>query len=203
MASIHCWKSRKTTSEKVCAQNLIRGKDRQSCRYHSNSFYKSLFHPFDFCGTNPGFVKLIFRLWAMSEWYLIGNILQNFLWIFLSVCAQCKTRMACGGGSWNLVKGLKYQNTITSWVYLWSPKTTNAFLQVRGWIMPWLPCWLPKGQQVSHQRWIRGFCCAQVMKHASERIHPGFETQGRCHQNSKIGVSVTPQKGLVSSKTSL
>ena len=28
----------------------------------------------------------------------------------------------------------------------------------------------------------------------------GFETQGRHHQKSKIGLSVAPQKGLVSSK---
>ena len=31
-------------------------------------------------------------------------------------------------------------------------------------------------------------------------IHPGFETQGRRYQKSKTGVSVAPQKGLVSSK---
>ena len=31
-------------------------------------------------------------------------------------------------------------------------------------------------------------------------IHPGFETQGRHHQKSKTGVSVAPQKGLMSSK---
>ena len=31
-------------------------------------------------------------------------------------------------------------------------------------------------------------------------IHPDFETQGRRHQKSKTGVSVAPQKGLVSSK---
>ena len=31
-------------------------------------------------------------------------------------------------------------------------------------------------------------------------IHPGFETQGRRYQKSKTGVSVVPQKGLVSSK---
>ena len=31
-------------------------------------------------------------------------------------------------------------------------------------------------------------------------IHPGFETQGRGHQKSKIGVSAAPRKGLVSSK---
>ena len=41
--------------------------------------------------------------------------------------------------------------------------------------------------------------------HAGEKarkrgIHPGFETQGRRDQKSKTGVSVAPQKGLVSSK---
>ena len=30
-------------------------------------------------------------------------------------------------------------------------------------------------------------------------IHFDFETQGRCHQKSKIGVSIAPQKGLISS----
>ena len=54
-----------------------------------------------------------------------------------------------------------------------------------------------KRQWVSHQRWIWGIRCAQVRKHASEGIHPGFETQGRRHQKSKTGVSVDPQKGLV------
>ena len=33
------------------------------------------------------------------------------------------------------------------------------------------------------------------MKHVNEGIHPCFETQGRRHQKSKIGVSVAPQKG--------
>ena len=32
-----------------------------------------------------------------------------------------------------------------------------------------------------------------------QETHPGFETQGRCHQ-SKTEVSVAPQKGLISSK---
>ena len=40
--------------------------------------------------------------------------------------------------------------------------------------------------------------------HTSEKackgIHHSFETQGRCHQKSKTGVSVAPQKGLMSSK---
>ena len=39
-----------------------------------------------------------------------------------------------------------------------------------------------------------------MTKHTSEGIHPGFEIQGRRHQKSKIGVSVTPQKRLMSSK---
>ena len=40
----------------------------------------------------------------------------------------------------------------------------------------------------------------QARKHASEGIHPGFETQVRHHQKSKIGVPVAPRKGLMSSK---
>ena len=63
-----------------------------------------------------------------------------------------------------------------------------------------LPCWPLYSQQVSHQRWIWGIHCVQARKHTSEGIHPGFETQGRCHQKSKIGVSVAPWKGPMSSK---
>ena len=36
--------------------------------------------------------------------------------------------------------------------------------------------------------------------HHQQGIHPAYETQGRRHQKSKSGVSVAPQKGLVSSK---
>ena len=39
----------------------------------------------------------------------------------------------------------------------------------------------------------------QVMKYTSKGIHSGFETQDRHHQKSKAGVSVAPQKGLMSS----
>ena len=35
----------------------------------------------------------------------------------------------------------------------------------------------------------------------SKGIHLGFKAQGRCHQKSKTGASVFPQKGLMSSKT--
>ena len=34
-------------------------------------------------------------------------------------------------------------------------------------------------------------------------IHPGFESQERHHKKSKPGVSVVPQKGLMSSKRNL
>ena len=39
-------------------------------------------------------------------------------------------------------------------------------------------------------------------KACKQGTHPGFDTQGRCHQKSKIHilVSVAPQKGLASSK---
>ena len=64
----------------------------------------------------------------------------------------------------------------------------------------WLPCWPLYSQQVLHQRWISGIHGMQVTKHGKRGIHPGFETQGRHHQKSKTGVSVAPQKELVSSK---
>ena len=37
-----------------------------------------------------------------------------------------------------------------------------------------------------------------VEKTQRQGIHPSFETQGRCHQKSKAGVSLATQKGLVS-----
>ena len=40
----------------------------------------------------------------------------------------------------------------------------------------------------------------KATKHASKGTHPGFETQTRHHQKSKRGVSVAPQKGLMSPK---
>ena len=57
-----------------------------------------------------------------------------------------------------------------------------------------------KSQQMLHQRWIWGVHHVQVTKHVSEVVYPGFETLGRPHQKSKTGVSVAPQKGLMSSK---
>ena len=46
---------------------------------------------------------------------------------------------------------------------------------------------------------LRHPLCAGKEAH-KQGIHPGFETQGRCHQKSKTGVSVSSQKGPVSSK---
>ena len=72
-------------------------------------------------------------------------------------------------------------------------------LLTRMWMrMAQLLCWPPRGQQVSHQRWIWGFCCST--KHVSKGIHPGFETKGRCRQKSKTGTPADPQQGLRSYK---
>ena len=46
---------------------------------------------------------------------------------------------------------------------------------------------------------LRNPLCAGKKAH-KQGIQPGFETQGRCHQKSKIGISVAPQTGLLSSK---
>ena len=43
-------------------------------------------------------------------------------------------------------------------------------------------------------------CEGHTSEKAHKGIHPGFETQGRCYQKSKTGVSVASRKVLVSSK---
>ena len=59
---------------------------------------------------------------------------------------------------------------------------------------------------VCRSKWL---CCNAVQevylrnplhsggKTCKQGIHPGFETQNRCHQKSKVTVSVAPQKGHV------
>ena len=37
----------------------------------------------------------------------------------------------------------------------------------------------------------------QLRKHASEHIHPGFETHGRRHQNAKVDVHPLPKMKLL------
>ena len=67
---------------------------------------------------------------------------------------------------------------------LWTRVPTNG-CNASTWIeMAQSPCWLPRGQQVLHQRWIWGICCVQTTKHTSDRMQPGFETRGRrqCHK---------------------
>ena len=63
-----------------------------------------------------------------------------------------------------------------------------------------LPCWSPTGQQVSHQRrnWGIRLC-------ASKKIHKGRNTHwpGNSGQKSKIGISVAPQKRLMSPQKNL
>ena len=59
----------------------------------------------------------------------------------------------------------------------------------------WLIYWPPRCQQVSHRRWILGICWTRVTKHTSQGIHPDLETQDRCHQKSKTGVSMAKQNG--------
>ena len=54
-----------------------------------------------------------------------------------------------------------------------------------------------KRPMVWHQRWILRHPLHTSYKVCKQGIHHGFETEGRCHQKSKTGVSVAPQKGLV------
>ena len=59
-----------------------------------------------------------------------------------------------------------------------------------------LPCWPLYSQQVSHQRWIWGI--ARRQESVQVRNPPWLWNPGRRHQKSKTGISVGPQKGLVS-----
>ena len=77
-----------------------------------------------------------------------------------------------------------------------------ACVQVRGSKTARMPFWPPRGQQVSHQKWILGIRFIQTRKVHKRGIHPDFETQDRRHQKSKTGVSVAhkqdwcPQKKI-------
>ena len=48
-----------------------------------------------------------------------------------------------------------------------------------------LPCWPQRGQQVSHQRLIRGIDSTQISKHTS-REYPGFEIRGSFHISQEL-----------------
>ena len=57
-----------------------------------------------------------------------------------------------------------------------------------------LPCWLPYGQWVSHQSLISENIHHMPPPSVSKATHCNFETQRRCHQKPKTGVSVASQK---------
>ena len=59
-----------------------------------------------------------------------------------------------------------------------------------------LPYWPPRGQQVSHKE---GVTC-MLLASANKAAHSGFKTRRRRHQKSKTGLSVAPQKGVMSLK---
>ena len=62
--------------------------------------------------------------------------------------------------------------------------------------MAQLECWLPRGWQVLHQRWISGNMYI-FAKQKYKATHSDFGTKRRCHLKSKTGLSVAPQKGLI------
>ena len=60
-----------------------------------------------------------------------------------------------------------------------------------------LPCWLPRIATPTVN--LRN-PLYKVTKHTNHIIHPVYETQGRYHQKSKIGISLATQKYLCSPK---
>ena len=47
---------------------------------------------------------------------------------------------------------------------------------------------------------LREHVTCTPLPNVNKDSHSGFENQSQCHQETKAGVSVTPQKGLMSSK---
>ena len=59
-----------------------------------------------------------------------------------------------------------------------------------------LPCWLPRGQHVSHQRWISGIHCVQVRKHAIEGSTLALKPRGDITISPKQGYQWPHKKDL-------
>ena len=146
--------------------------------------------------------------------YCLTRYSQGLRWLSSNKCGNCPLTMLiyCGlaghdlGGS-TVMTRYYARNSIfvtclnASWFE--SPKLKNVKKMYRGKIgeqieKTQLPCWPLYSQQVSHQRWIWDHYRRESTK--GREIYPGFEKQDRHHQKSKIRISETPHKRLVSSK---
>ena len=66
-----------------------------------------------------------------------------------------------------------------------------------------LPCWPPRGLQVSHQRSNRKEPCHIGEKACKQVTHPGFETQGSTSPEVQNGYQWPNRKGLCNSQKNL
>ena len=67
------------------------------------------------------------------------------------------------------------------------------------WIkMAWLSYWPPRSQQVSHQIWMWGIYCMQVMEQANEGFYPGFKSRADITRSPKQGYQWPNKKDLPS-----
>ena len=65
----------------------------------------------------------------------------------------------------------------------------------------WLPCWPPRGQQVSHRGESERMCNTYMPQlSVNKAAHSGFETQRRHHQKSNTGYQWLDQNGMASKK---
>ena len=93
----------------------------------------------------------------------------------------------------------KYEHFTT---HIVSPSRTKGILlysvrvplvQVHDWKISQLPCWLPKLQQVSHQRWIWRIYSTQVTKYASKGFTLALKPKADIAEIKKKAISA-PQK---------
>ena len=86
---------------------------------------------------------------------------------------------ACGHALLVLTKWLKSQIEVMQEQKTMDASASMSIKKAR------LPCWPLYSQQVSHQRWIWG----SHRRENTQGIKSGLETQGRCHQSPKQGIS--------------
>ena len=70
----------------------------------------------------------------------------------------------------------------------WSGKRSGAMLAVK------------RSAGVAPEMNLREHISHTPLPSVNKAVHSGFETQKKCHQKSKTGVSVAPQIGVMSSK---
>ena len=132
------------------------------------------------------FCKCKFTLMYFACCYFIANSITDlhiFQWQDNHLIFWCKFKWEMPNGHSSVDRTSAWSHTMSSSMIGPGFETNQCLFSGMWKRMAWLPCWAPRGQQVSHQS-------------ANKAGHYGFETQRTPHQKSKTGVSLVAQKDL-------